>query len=206
MPKNRRKQRTNPTKGANNWQTKSGKRRYENRSAGRKLDLHGRNRNRAIEEFVEFYNKQINTGDLVAISVIHGHGSTGKGGVIRILLRKLLGYYTGYLNFILGEEWDGNPGHTVVIPRLPLPTLEEGWDRKLGHMRMQPRSPLGTPEDVLMEAIVQYCGIPRTSKQIIEQFTACAGSSTISSMIEQLEMLTRIWKITEKSRPMYLAM
>ena len=88
------------------------------------IDLHGRTWLEAQEEFIAFYNHVLEgTGDTtgVQLSVIHGYGSTGEGGVLRKRLRGFLQRFADYLEFVPGEQLDGNPGHTVVAPLQQLP-------------------------------------------------------------------------------------
>ena len=149
----------------------------------RELDLHGHTWGEARNAFLHFYNDKVSQGDLNQVEIVHGYGSTGEGGTVKKRLQKLLERHADYLEFISGEEWDGNPGHTLVSPKLLLPKLE----------------------DVLMEDIVQYCDIPRTQKKIIGHFVKRADSPTITSMIKQLEKQDRVRKITKNHQPMWEA-
>ena len=87
--------------------------------AANELDLHGRTWSEALQEFIAFYNQSLGravnpTG--VQLSVIHGYGSTGAGGVVRRRLRAFLERHADRLEFIPGEKLDGNQGYTLVKP------------------------------------------------------------------------------------------
>lgn len=83
------------------------------------IDLHGYQVVEAIDIFVKHYNERVSGGDLSAISVIHGYGSTGEGGRIKTALRKLLQSSEESLSFA-DDVW--NPGKTVIYPEKPLPS------------------------------------------------------------------------------------
>lgn len=47
------------------------------------LDLHGITVDEALEHFVEQYNLRVKGGHLGGWTIVHGYGSSGKGGAIR---------------------------------------------------------------------------------------------------------------------------
>ena len=111
-----------------------------------KLDLHGKTWAEAKAEFIEVYNGVVGRDTL---DVVHGYGSTGVGGgVLRERLRAFLARYPGHVTCKHGEQLDGNPGHTVVVPVKRLPTLE----------------------DQLAEDIWDYCAEPRTLSKVMGKF------------------------------------
>ena len=67
------------------------------------------------------YNARLRAGDTGPIRVIHGYGSSGRGGDLRTALRELLSRHAGRLEFVPGETYFNNPGVTVVYPKHPLP-------------------------------------------------------------------------------------
>jgi len=67
------------------------------------------------------YNARLRSGDAGPIRVIHGYGSSGRGGDLRTALRELLSRHAGRLEFVPGRRTSNNPGVTVVYPKNPLP-------------------------------------------------------------------------------------
>ena len=91
-----------------------------------KLDVHGCSLSQAIAAFLRTYNECFAADgkpSVTELDIIHGYGSTGKGGVIRTDLRKFLGANADFLEFFPGEDIDENQGHTIVVPRFPLRTM-----------------------------------------------------------------------------------
>ena len=93
----------------------------------RSLDLHGLTWAEAEASFIEFYNQAFREvgKDVARLDVVHGYGSSGIGGVLVTRLRRFLGRYESCLEFKAGERLDGNPGHTIVVPLKPLPSLRD---------------------------------------------------------------------------------
>ena len=93
----------------------------------RVLDLHGLTWAEAEVSFIEFYNQTVRPAGRAAVrlDVVHGYGSSGIGGVLVTRLRGFLGRYESCLEFKAGERLDGNPGHTIVVPLKPLPSLRD---------------------------------------------------------------------------------
>jgi hypothetical protein len=95
---------------------------------------------------------------------VHGYGSTGTGGVLKIRLRGFLGRNESRLDFQTGEKVDGNPGHTIVVPLKPLPSLREQ----------------------LSQNIWDFCDRPRSQSKIIGKFRR-HGETAVLSTIKTLE-------------------
>lgn len=76
------------------------------------IDLHHMNRNEAIRFFISKYNEAVRSGSKSEIKVIHGYGSSGKGGVIKKELKSFFDSHRDYLSY----ETDANPGATIVKP------------------------------------------------------------------------------------------
>jgi hypothetical protein len=111
------------------------------------LDLHGHTVDEALKIFVEFYNRHVRSSR-EPLRIIHGYGSTEKGGKIRKNLRVFLEVGAGSLEWKPGEDVEGNPGVTIVYPR------------KVLHAR----------EDQLAAGILEFCSIPRTESKIAGEF------------------------------------
>ena len=128
--------------------------------ASKELDLHGRTWSEARSAFTHLYDDCFDSNGqpvVATIDVIHGYGSTGEGGVIRTRLRRFLERHGDFLEFVSGEDLDGNQGHTLVAPQEPLPR----------------------EEDVLLVDIVEYCERPRTLEKIAGEFVRRADVPTI---------------------------
>ena len=63
------------------------------------IDLHGYTAIEAIEIFVNYYNRNFSSGNKSSISVIHGYGSSGVGGVIKSSFQKFLLSNSDYFSF-----------------------------------------------------------------------------------------------------------
>src|SRR5687768_9713451 len=104
------------------------------------LDLHGLTVDEALRVFAEFYNRHVRSNSRAPLRIIHGYGSSEKGGKIRHRIRLLLESSTGVVTWKPGEDIEGNPGVTIVYPEKVLRALE----------------------DQLGAAILEFCSIPRT--------------------------------------------
>lgn len=85
------------------------------------IDLHNMNRDEAIRFFIKKYNEAFKDGYRGEIVVIHGYGSSGKGGIIKKTLKEFLDSHTTYLDYMV----DTNPGITLVIPLKRINELQE---------------------------------------------------------------------------------
>src|SRR5437016_851488 len=113
------------------------------------LDLHGLTVDEALRVFVDSYNRHVRSGSREPLRIIHGYGSTEKGGKIRPKIRTLLETAAASLDWKSGEDLlEGNPGITIVYPR------------KILHAR----------ENQLSAAILEFCSIPRTESKIAGEF------------------------------------
>ena len=111
------------------------------------LDLHGKTWAEALTAFREFYAA---AAPGAALEVVHGYGSSGSGGRLRVSLRSYLERQSqaGLLTYQTGEAADGNPGHTLVVRLKPLPAAG----------------------DDLAAAILNYCARPQTARKILNHF------------------------------------
>lgn len=84
------------------------------------IDLHHMNRNEAIRFFIDRYNEAVKTGRK-EITVVHGYGSSGKGGVIKKEIKTFFDLHSSYLSY----KTDLNPGATLVFPIKIINELED---------------------------------------------------------------------------------
>ena len=148
------------------------------------LDLHGLTWAEAEASFIEFYNQTLRQAgkDSVGLDVVHGYGSTGTGGVLLTRLRGFLGRYESCLDFQTGEKVDGNPGHTIVVPLKPLPSLL----------------------DQLSQDIWNFCDRPRSRSKIIGKFRR-HGQTAVLSTIKTLEKQKRLRPSNQGAHNLYQA-
>ena len=148
------------------------------------LDLHGLTWAEAEATFIEFYNQTLRQAgkDSVGLDVVHGYGSTGIGGVLLTRLRGFLGRYESCLDFQTGEKVDGNPGHTIVVPLKPLPSLR----------------------DQLSQDIWDFCDRPRSQSKIIGKFRR-HGDTKVLSTIKTLEKQKRLRPSNQGAHKLYQA-
>jgi len=148
------------------------------------LDLHGLTWAEAEATFIEFYNQTLRQAgkDSVGLDVVHGYGSTGIGGVLLTRLRGFLGRYESCLDFQAGEKVDGNPGHTIVVPLKPLPSLR----------------------DQLSQDIWDFCDRPRSQSKIIGKFRR-HGETAVLSTIKTLEKQKRLRPSNQGAHKLYQA-
>ena len=148
------------------------------------LDLHGLTWAEAETSFIELYNQTLRQAgkDAVGLDVVHGYGSTGTGGVLLSRLRGFLGRYESCLDFQTGEKVDGNPGHTIVVPLKPLPSLR----------------------DQLSQDIWDFCDRPRSQSKIIGKFRR-HGETAVLSSIKALEKQKRLRPSNQGAHKLYQA-
>jgi len=148
------------------------------------LDLHGLTWAEAEASFIEFYNQTFSEAgkDAVRLDIVHGYGSTGIGGVLVTRLRRFLERYESCLEFQTGERVDGNPGHTIVVPLKPLPSLR----------------------DQLSQEIWDFCDRPRSQSKIIGKFRK-HGEMVVLSTIKTLEKQKRLSPSNQGVHKLYQA-
>lgn len=129
------------------------------------IDLHGHTQIEAVEAFVKFYNSQVKTGDCRRIDVIHGYGSSGAGGALRIKIRSFLASHADCLRFESGENFPPpNPGKTLVFPIKPLPGAV----------------------DLLANEILEFCSTAKTLSKISGKFRRY-GDAKVQASLKSLE-------------------
>lgn len=149
------------------------------------IDLHGHTWEEAQVEFIDFYNSALNeAGDSssVRLTVIHGYGSTGEGGILRSRLRAFLRRFDGRLEFTPGEDSCMNPGITLVTAIEKLP------DKM----------------DLLDEAILGYCERPRSLGKITGRFRRHGGPRVVKA-IKTLQKVGHLRRIDKLGRTLYEA-
>jgi dsDNA-specific endonuclease/ATPase MutS2 len=85
------------------------------------IDLHDKTTDEAITFFIEKYNKAIKNNYKFSIYVIHGYGSSGKGGKIKKVFHNYLKENSQYLEY----EFNSNPGVVIVYPKRPSSGIPE---------------------------------------------------------------------------------
>jgi len=137
-----------------------------------KLDLHGQTWHEALPAFIDFYNDAVRRpggGSGLRLEIVHGYGSTGVGGVLRTRLRKFLESQSDKLTFTPGEHFDGNHGHTVVVPQTPLPDTVS----------------------LLAEDILEFCATGKSQSKIVGKFRR-HGQPSVLEAIRSLESQKRL--------------
>ncbi len=147
----------------------------------RELDLHGLSVDEALKTFVQFYNHGIKQSPREPIRVVHGYGSSGEGGKIRLRLRDFLAGATSSLDWKPGEETEGNLGVTIVYPRKLL--IER--------------------DDQLAAGILEFCSTPRTESKIAAEFRKY-DAREIKQAIRALLRRALLKEIVKSGRSVYI--
>ncbi len=95
------------------------------------IDLHGLSTAAALEQFISYYNNEVNNKVFEPIRVVHGYGSTGVGGEISRRLRAFLKDHPDQVHYETGENLENNPGYTLVYPLRLLPSTTETISSRL---------------------------------------------------------------------------
>ena len=148
------------------------------------LDLHSKTWAEALEEFVDAYNKAVQPGGHTCrtLTVIHGYGSTGSGGVLRNRFRRFFEKHQSRMDFTPGEKVSVNPGYTLVTPQYPLPGADAA----------------------LSELVWDYCEQPRTMSKIAGQFRRY-GAPRVQQAVRSLETQKRLRKAAKGKNSAYRA-
>ena len=143
------------------------------------LDLHGFTVAEAIERFVQYYNARVNNDQYGCVKVIHGYGSTGAGGAIRIKLRALLDEHLDKLRYEAGDDY-GDPGWTWVYPKVRLPDQRE---RMAG-------------------AILSFCDEGKTEENIMREF-AKLGEVQVKQAVRSLAKQGKLKTVKKGAKILY---
>lgn len=147
------------------------------------IDLHGRTWSESLAELIATYNRILANGSSSDIlEVVHGYGSTGTGGSLRRRVRSFLATHSNRLEFQAGEDADGNPGHTLVMPIRPLPEVS----------------------DLLAEQVLEYCETARTQRKITGKFRRY-GDPKVIQAIRSLEKQGRLRAVNKGRNKAYAA-
>jgi len=87
------------------------------------IDLHGLRVTEAIARLSKACNQRLRAGG-GPIHVIHGYGSSGRGGDLRDAVREYLDQNSSRVEYVPGERFFNNPGITIVYPKHQLPAPE----------------------------------------------------------------------------------
>ena len=131
----------------------------------KEIDLHGYKVSEATHYFIKFYNTMLETGSKDPIKVIHGYGASGIVGGIKLRIRSILKSNQSSLEYVAGEDVDGNPGYTLVYPK-----------RRLSEASAS-----------LSDPIVELCSVPKTQSGIISKFVRKNSEHEIIKAIQELE-------------------
>ena len=142
------------------------------------IDLHDKTVNEAIDFFIEKYNDSFKHNSKLPIYVIHGYGSTGKGGKIKRVFHNYLEENSQYLKY----EFDSNPGAVIIYPKNKLPT-------KLS---------------TLEKEIINFCtDSPKSLSKIESKFFIQADVKDIKRTLNLLVKKEKLVKIQKKSTIVY---
>jgi hypothetical protein len=150
-------------------------------SSNDELDLHGYTIAEAIEQFVQHYNARVDNNQYDCLKVIHGYGSTGKGGAIRAKLRAFLDEHLDKLRYEAGDDY-GDPGWTWVYPRVQLPDQRER----------------------IATAILNFCSEGKTEEKILREF-AKLGEVQVKQAIRSLAKQGKLKIVNKGAKVLYQA-
>ena len=143
------------------------------------LDLHGFTVAEAIERFVQQYNTRVDNHQFGSWKIIHGYGSSGKGGAIRIKLRAFLDLHPDKLRYEAGDDY-GDPGWTWVYPKNRLPDQRER----------------------MAAAILDFCAEGRTEERILREFSEM-GEVQVKQVVRSLAKQGRLKTVTKGTKTVY---
>ena len=147
------------------------------------IDLHGMTWSESLVELIATYNRALaDCSRSEVLEVVHGYGSTGTGGSLRRRVRGFLAAHGDRLEFQPGEDADGNPGHTLVMPIQPLPALN----------------------DLLAEQVLTYCETARTQSKITGKFRRY-GDASVMQAVRSLERQGRLRTVSRGRNKAYEA-
>lgn len=148
-------------------------------SSTNELDLHGYTVAEALEQFVQQYNNRVGNNQLGCWRIIHGYGSTGEGGAIRIKLRAFLDQHLDKLRYETGETY-GDPGWTWVYPKVRLPNQQER----------------------MAEMIRDFCRVGKSEEKILREF-AKLGEVQVKQAVRSLAKLGKLRIVNKGARIVY---
>ena len=145
------------------------------------LDLHGFTVAEAIEQFVQHYNSWVDGNRFECLKIIHGYGSSGKGGAIRVKLRALLDKHLDKLRYEAGDDY-GDPGWTWVYPKVRLPDQRER----------------------MAAAILSFCSEGKTEEKILREFGKL-GEAQVKQAVRSLAKQGKLKIMNSGAKVLYQA-
>ena len=145
------------------------------------LDLHGLTGAEAIEQFVQYYNTRVDNDQFGCLRIIHGYGSTGKGGAIRVKFRAFLDEHLDKVRYEAGDDY-GDPGWTLVYPKVRLPDQRER----------------------MATAILSFCSEPKTEEKILREFIKM-GKVQITQAVRSLAKQGKLKIVNSGEKILYQA-
>jgi hypothetical protein len=143
------------------------------------LDLHGFTVAEAIELFVRHYNGRVDTDQYGCWKIIHGYGSTGHGGAIRVKLHAFLDEHLDKLRYELGDDY-GDPGWTWVYPKVRLPDQRER----------------------MATAILTFCSEPKTEEKILREFIKL-GEAQVKQAVRALAKQGKLVTVNKGTKVLF---
>ena len=151
------------------------------KSPNDELDLHGLTVAEAIEQFVQHYNTRVDNNQFGCLRIIHGYGSSGKGGVIRASLRAFLDEHLDKLRYEAGDDYS-DPGWTLVYPKVRLPDQRER----------------------MATAILSFCSEGKTEEKILREFTKL-GKVQVKQVVRSLAQQGKLKIMKSRAKVLYQA-
>jgi hypothetical protein len=145
------------------------------------LDLHGYTVAEGIEVFVQRYNARVDNHQFGIWRIIHGYGSSGEGGAIRIKLRAFLDQHLDKLRYETGDTY-GDPGWTWVYPNIRLPDQRER----------------------LATAILHFCAEGKTEERVLREF-AKLGEIQVRQVFRSLAKQGKLRAAIKGAKVLYQA-
>lgn len=145
------------------------------------LDLHGLTVAEAIEVFVQHYNTRVDNNQFGSWKIIHGYGSAGVGGAIRVKLRAFLDEHLDKLRYESGDDY-GDPGWTWVYPKVHLPDQRER----------------------MAAAILSFCSEGKTEDKILREFFK-SGAVQVKQAVRSLAKQGKLKAVNKGAKVLYRA-
>ncbi len=144
------------------------------------LDLHNYQTKEAIKETVAFLNSNLNQ----EIKIIHGYGSSGKGGILKEKIRNFLEKNEDKMEIHYGERLRFNPGCTIVKLKKKI-TDNSGNDLK--------------------DQIKNFCTIAKPKEKIYNKFFKI-NSQEIDRILKELETEKVLQQIKKRGIKCYISL
>ena len=129
--------------------------------AGGEIDLHGLTVADALARFTAHYNARLRAGETGPIRVIHGYGSSGRGGDLRPRSVSCSPATPAASNLSPGSVFN-NPGVTVVYPKHPLPAPSP--NPRTGGRSCTPPPRSAVSEHAMFRPMVRIVPAPSSSR------------------------------------------